>query len=221
MGIHGKARLLLVGVVSVAVVLVFVFIGSAETRSQARLAATATPPQASVTATAEQVQQLKSWGLTTAEFPPATREVNATELPNYAAAGGDADKEKQVIDLGRLTGYVQQWQQDTAQFIFLNESDLFQTPAEARSWYANKPPVGTGIQIQNLADPHLGDESQMYSYTTSTQTGGQVQGYVVAWVRGRVYFTIYGYGPAGSLKSTDLLGAARVLDANAVRSPIK
>ena len=217
---QGKQRLLLVVGATAAVLLVFAMLGSRGASGQHESAAASATPVTEATASPAEMDKLKSWVLNAEDLPSGTYKLNETELPNYGAAMNDPNRLKQIEAQGRLTGYIQQWRQDTAQFEYQNETDLFRSPAQARSWLSINPPSDSKNQVQILAAPKLGDASRMYGWTTTANNGTEYQGYEVAWTRGRVLLTIFGDGPAAGFQSDQMLAAARALDARASRAPI-
>ncbi|MGI8552687.1 MAG: hypothetical protein ACR2PL_18150 [Dehalococcoidia bacterium] len=215
MPLRGKQRLALVGVVVAAVMLALVFAGSrASTGAKSSTGRQTSPSRAagSPTAIPADIARLKSIGLLPGDLPEGTHLINATELSNNAAASYDPEKVKQVDATGRITGVVQQWRQDTAQFDFLNEIDLFNSAASATTRLMAKPQLDPSIHLQDEPDPKLGDASRMYGYSNPSPEGKLLQIYVVAWVRGRLLLLITAGGPLGGLQRDQPLQAAHALD---------
>jgi hypothetical protein len=216
-GLQGKWRLLLVAVAAIAVVGALAIIGTRAGRTQkpAPTATAASNVNGGTTATPQQIEQLKSYGLVVGELPQGTQLRIGEELRNYAAGSS----EQEVARKGRIDGYYQVWVHTTAQLQFRATFDLYNSPASATAILKGVSSSATP-DVQTLPDPKLGDTSRMYAFMTQ-QAGNQYQGWAVQWVRGRTLFDVDGLGPIGDLHADDVLNAARQVDSRAQKSPIK
>jgi hypothetical protein len=216
--IQGRYRLLILVLLVVGIVAAFGVVG-AKTRTDKSAAATPTSNiNGGTTATPEQVDRLKSYGLLVTEVPSGSQLRVGEEFRNYAAAGGSAKDELAFAKQGRVDGFYQVWINTANQFQFQTRSDLYDSPSAAKSELARARSASAG-QVQEMNDPKLGDSSRMYSFTTD-QSGQKYEGWDVQWARGRTIFEVDGLGPVGSLHSDDVLRAAQAVDARAQKSPI-
>jgi hypothetical protein len=218
--IQGKYRLLIVALVVVVIAGLFALV-SARTQRDKSLAASTTPTSninGGTTATQDQVDRLKSYGLSVGEVPTGSQLRVGEEFRNYAAGGGSAQGELAQAKDGRVDGYYQVWIQTSDQYQFQAQFDLYDSPSSAKATLAKVRSASAG-QVQELSDPKLGDTSRMYEFTTE-QAGKSYEGWAVQWVRGRTLFQISGLGPAGTLQSDAVLRAAQQTDARAQKSPI-
>jgi hypothetical protein len=218
--IQGRYRLLIVALVVVVIAGVFAVVNAKAQRDKS-LAASATPTSninGGTTATQEQVDKLKSYGLSVGEVPTGSQLRVGEEFRNYAAGGGSAQGELGQAKEGRVDGYYQVWIQTTDQYQFQAHFDLYDSPASAKAKLAKVRSASAG-QVQEMSDPKLGDTSRMYEFK-SDQAGQNYEGWSVQWARGRTIFEVSGLGPAGTLQSDSVLKAAQQVDARAQRSPI-
>lgn len=221
MHLHGKSRLLLVIAVLVALVGAVAVVSAKGSRSD-KQQASATPASninGGTTATPEEVQRLKSYGLLLSEVPVGSQLRVGEEFRNYAAASGSAKDELAIAKQGRIDGFYQVWIQTSAQYQFQAEFDLYNNSGSAKA-VLDGLSKNSSQAVQPLADPKLGDASHMYEFT-SEQSGQKYEGWAVQWVRGRTLFRVNGLGPVGTLHSDDVLNAAKQVDARAEKSPIK
>jgi hypothetical protein len=222
--LRGKSRLLLIGVV-VAALIGAVAAVSAKAARPDKQAATATPGSninGGTSASADEVQRLKSYGLLYNEVPPGSQLRVAEEFRNYAAAAttGSTKDEATIAKQGRIDGFYQVWIQTSSQYQYQARFDLYNKPDSAKAILETVRKSNTSQDVQNMDDPKLGDGSHMYEFT-SQQAGQKYEGWAVQWVRGRTLFDVNGLGPVGSLHSDDVLNAARQVDLRAQQSPIK
>jgi hypothetical protein len=215
--------LLLIAVVGVALVTLLAAVSSRVTQTSrpASPSQVASNIDGGATATADEVQRLKSWGLTAAEMPAGSSLRVAEELKNYGVVRGDPQLERQIAESGRIDGYYQEWEQTTAQMQFELASDLYTSNSAAMSVVAQIVKADASKPIQNLPDPKLGDFSRMYGFTSQTTGGPKFEGWVVQWVRGRSILYIKGVAAVGELHQEDILTGATRIDAKAKQSPIK
>jgi len=218
----GKSRLLLLAAVAIALVGALAVAGAKGSRSDrpSPSATAASNINGGTSATPEEIQRLKSYGLVVGEVPTGSQLRVAEEFRNYAAAAGSGKDELAVAQKGRIDGFYQVWIQTAAQFQFQAKFDLYNRPASAMAVLASVSNSNTSQDVQKLPDPKIGDSSRMYAFT-SEQSGQKYQGWAVQWVRGRTLFDVNGLGPEGDLHSDDVLNAARQVDGRAEKSPIK
>lgn len=223
--LKGKQRLGLLVVVVAVVVGGLAAIGARAARKPhpAATVAAGSNVNGGTTATPDEIARLKSWGLSAGDLPTGTRLLVGEELRNYAvaAASGSRDLEKQVADEGRVDGYRQQWQQDTAHIQISDSFALYDSPSSAMATLAGSVKSTPAFDINDLPDPKLGNFSRMYSVTSAPQASQKLEGWAIQWVRGRTVLEVNGLGPPGELQSNVLLNAARAIDAKAAKDPIK
>lgn len=208
----------LVTLVVLALVLAMSGRTSAQTNPASPDAPQGTP---TVGASPDELARLQSWGLVLDEFPEGTRLLNQSEVPNYAVAFGDPDVEKEIASLGRVTGYLQSWQQDTDQLQFKVELELYNSPAAAIAQLTNRSSFSGQGAFEDLPDPNLGDQSYLFGYTLTRPDGVRVGGWIVQWVRGRTLLRMSGGGPEGTLSSDLILRDAQIIDSRAAQAPIQ
>jgi hypothetical protein len=173
------------------------------------------------TATADQLQRLKSWGLSPADLPSGMQLTAAQSLRESLAAAGDQTTQQQLSARGVADGYVQQWLQNTTQVRIKDEFDLFTTSSSAKAILGQPVTSNATYEITNLPNPKLGDVSRMYRFVTAAQATPRLQGWVVQWVRGRTLFEVNEVDPTGQLQDTSILNAARTIDNRAAKDTIK
>ncbi len=220
--LQGKQRLILVALAVVLVVVVFQVISSQQNRPAhpAVTAATSGDSGGGTTATADEIKALKSYGLQASDLPPGVEPRVDEEFRNYAAAAQAGVKESEVAGTGRVDGYYQVWQQNTADLQFLVRADLFDKDSSAMTVFLKPISADANSTMQPLADPKLGDASRMFAFTT--QSGAeQFAGWAVQWVRGRTVFDVRAVGPPGELQEADVLKDAKLVDGRAAKTPIK
>jgi hypothetical protein len=222
--LHGKQRLILLA--AVAIVLVGgLAMWSSSRASEKRAAATAAADSANISngtsATPDEVQRLKSWGLNATDVPSQAHLVTGTEVRNYALARGNRQTDLALTQEGRVDGYVQQWKQDTAQIEIDVQYDLFAKPDQALAIFSNQSKPSEGDEIQSLPDPKLGSAGRFYGFLRTPTSGPKVQGWVAQWVRDRTVFQVAVVAPPGELQSEQVLNAAKIVDDRAAKSPIK
>lgn len=220
MNLRGKQRLVILAIVAVLLVGGLAVVNSRASQP-ARPAATGTPNgniNGGTTATAAQVQALKSYGLQAGELPIGTSQIVGEEVRNYAAGQGAG--ELRAAQSGRIDGFYQVWQQDTAHMQFQGTFDLYDVPASAEAVFTRPILADPSSPIQMLDDPKLGDASRMYAFSTQ-QGGAKYEGWAVQWVRGRTIFDVRGLAPPGELQQSAILSAASAVDARAQKTPIK
>ena len=226
MHLKGKQRLFLVAAAVVAVIVAFTLINSRNSSGQhpAAVAPTATGtagPLVLTTATPLELSTIRSWNLTPGDMPAGTVLFNTTEIPLSAVAQNDPKAERQLEAEGFVTAYQQQWRQTDAQFQFADETDLYQTAAEARTHMMAKPQLPATSVVQELPDPKIGDASRMYGVTTNPAGGPQQQAFVVAWVRGRALLFVTSASPPGALTSDQIVALAKAKDKLAAAKPLQ
>jgi hypothetical protein len=182
---------------------------------------TAASASGSLTATVDQIQRLKSWGLSVGDLPPGTKLVVAEEVPESATAG-NPQSAQQPTPSGAVGGYLQQWIQDRTQLQIANEFILRPSASSAKDVLSQPVPADPKYEITNQPDPKLGEVSRMYRFTAVAQTSPRLQGWVVQWVRGRTVLEVRGVDPTGQLQGgPSILAAARAIDGRATKNPIK
>ncbi len=222
MHLQGKTRLLLVALAAVLVIGVFGAVSSQANK----------PPKPAVSAAAgsdggggtavppAEIKALKSYGLQASELPPGVQPRVDEEFRNYAYAASIGAKEGDVSGTGRVDGYYQEWQQNTAQIQFEVRADLFSSTSQATSVFLRPISAGPNALMTPVDDPKLGDASRMFSFTA--QSGAeQFQGWAAQWVRGRVVFDVRAVAPPGELQQADVLKDAKLVDERAAKDPIK
>jgi hypothetical protein len=217
-----QLRIVSLGLAILAVILVFLFISSRG--SGTRTAATVASPTANVvlaaTASPEELNTIKAWGLAQSDFPQGTVAVSAQEIPLYVAARNDLAQEKSLEAQGFIEGYEQEWKQPSAGFLFTDGVDLFHTPEQATARMRLMLPLDATSQLTELPAPNLGDASRMFSITSSPSGAPQQLAYSVEWVRGRTLLSVTSTSLPGGLQSQQILALAKTMDQRAASAPL-